>query len=152
MSVFFTEKDAKGVVDFYRQKLEDFIKEKGKLGVHIVFMDPAATGTGHILYQESIFHNAWKDEKEYDIFARAKAYLSEREKMHNGDVPKGKLITGDVIFRGGAYYKGNSVGISGLVSEDDQSWSLKFAKRGVFVSNRNFKAWKEQNATLAFVP
>lgn len=149
MSRFFGKEDAEAAVKYFRQRFEEFIREKGKLGIHVVILDPGSKG--EILYEESILHDRWKGEKRYDEIARGKALLSEREQMHNGDVPKCKLLIGDIIFRGGVYYNGFSVGISGLVSEDDQDKGLELAEYCEVIANRNFSTWKKANKDAIFV-
>jgi hypothetical protein len=154
---------AQEAIDACRDDLEKFIKDHDKLGVHIVILDPSVkyhpgvtsgeelSNAGVIMWQESIFHDAWVGIKDYDIFARAKAYLSWREGMNSGDVPKFMLRKGDVRYAGSAYYKGLIVSISGLDSMDDQDKSFDVAKEIEKLVNAEFERWKGNNEGVAFV-
>lgn len=145
MSLFFKKEDAEAAVTYFRQRLEDFIKERGKLGIHITILDPDPGRTEATLYEESIFYDSWKDEKSYPTLAGRKALLSAREQMHSGDVPRSRLRKGDAIHQGGVYYKGFAIGISGLSSQEDQDWAMQIAEQCETIADRNFKTWKDAN-------
>lgn len=88
--------------------------------LHIVVLDPLS---GEIICQYSIGKKAdW--EHTYDQIARDKATLAFKHKKDTSQIMNAEphlLSEGDTVHAGGVYYKGITIGVSGVESEFDEA-------------------------------
>lgn len=167
MSEFLTKKVAAAAVKMWKGRLEEHMKKIGKTDYHVVILDPAAEyqyrphrdkdqivrdlgGKDSILYEISYDTANW-DTTECQQIGRGKAFLCHREKMNSGDVPRHMLRHGDVKYRGGVYYHGIIVAISGFSSEDDEKFSKEIAHECIRLAEIEFQRWNETHKQQAFV-
>lgn len=149
MSVFLTKELADQAINDFFDEMAQFTIDNEKKGFNVTVLDP---GEPHfsVLTERSCNEDEW-DGSDYRGIAVGKTALCFREKMNSGDVPRHMLRTGDVKWRGGVYYNGIVVAVSGFAAADDEEFSLKIAKRCEELANEAYNTWHEANRRESFV-
>ena len=169
MSRFLTEEVAQKAIGKYFEEMFQHVLKTGKKGFHAIVLDTCIRTVGsfpefgefgqeaasryafdHSLAEESCNEDEW-DGSDYKKIARGKALLSFREKTNSGDVPRHMLRSGDVKWRGGVYYNGIVVAVSGFTSADDEAFSLKIAQECERLATEAYDEWHQANPRQSFV-
>jgi len=162
MSVFLTKELVDKAIAEIFDEMSEFTLRYQKKGFHVVVLDPAVpyqpihyqsttiVPPNYILSERSCNEDKWAG-SDYKAVARGKAQLCLREKMNSGAVPRHMLRSGDVKWRGGVYYNGIVVAVSGFDSADDEAFSLKIAHRCEQLAEEEYYSWHDANPRQSFV-
>ncbi len=161
MSRFLTTEIANAAIDVYFEEMFLKVLANQRKGFHITILDPTRPfqemefprqnhSLLHFLAERSCNEDEWAGSDVRQI-ARLKAYLSHREKMNSGSVPRHMLCYGDIKWAGAVYYNGIVVAVSGFVEETDEKYARLIAIKCEQLAEAAYIEWNNLNKTESFV-